>query len=148
MLKEYMDQQYLRMGTPKALGPRPNRAQRNNTGLSSLRGPNPTPNPVIPRKRPRLHELYRKKIRANFCLLPCDMSQELSRHCSEKRVRMNLFDSGWILCGVESPFLMIINVWVEPTLWLPDTLQSPWGASQKIQLLGWDSSHGRAKIKN
>ena len=44
-------------------------------------------------KTPRLHELFRK-IRANFCLLPCDKSQEPKGNCSEKLVQMNFFMLG------------------------------------------------------
>ena len=40
------------------------------------------------KKTPRLHEHFRK-VRVNFCLLPCDASQEPNANCSEKRVQMN-----------------------------------------------------------
>ena len=43
-----------------------------------------------PKKTPRLHELFRK-VRTNFCPLPCDTSQEPSGNCSEKLVQMNFF---------------------------------------------------------
>ena len=41
----------------------------------------------------RLHELIRK-VRADFCLLSCGMSQEPSRNCSEKPVQTNFFILG------------------------------------------------------
>ena len=39
------------------------------------------------KKTQRSHELFRK-VRANFCLLPCDTRQELKRNCSEILVQM------------------------------------------------------------
>ena len=54
----------------------------------------PTQNPEIPKKKtPCSRELFRK-VRANFCLLPCDASQETNRNCSEKLVQMNFFILG------------------------------------------------------
>ena len=41
------------------------------------------------RKTSCLYELFRK-VRANFCLLSCDKSQEPSRDCSEKLVLFRL----------------------------------------------------------
>ena len=51
--------------------------------------------PQIPKyqKTPRLHKLFRK-VRANFCLLPCDTSQGPNRDCSEKLVQMSFFILG------------------------------------------------------
>ena len=40
-----------------------------------------------------VRELFRK-VRANFCLLPCDTSQESVGNCSEKLVQMNFFIVG------------------------------------------------------
>ena len=46
----------------------------------SLEAQKPTQNPEIPKKR---------KVRANFSLPSCDVSQERSRNCSEKLAQMN-----------------------------------------------------------
>ena len=58
-----------------------------------LEAEKPTQDPEIPKKTPRLHELFRK-VRANFSLLSCDTSQEPNGHCSEKLVQMNFFILG------------------------------------------------------
>ena len=63
-----------------------------------LEAEKPTQNPEIPKKAPRSHELFRK-VRANFCPLPCDTSQEASGNCSEKTCSDALFYSGWIFSG-------------------------------------------------
>ena len=42
--------------------------------------------PEIPRKRRVLRELFREVL-ANFCLLPCDLSPEPNRNCSENLFR-------------------------------------------------------------
>ena len=58
----------------------------------------PTQHPEIPqttKKTPRLHDFFRK-VRANFCLLPCDTSQEPNGYCSDKFVQMNSFYFGWM----------------------------------------------------
>ena len=70
--------------------------------LKILEAKNPPQIPKTTPKTPRLHELFRK-IRANFCLLPCDTSQEPNGNCSEKLVQTNLFYFGWFL-GVDFPF--------------------------------------------
>ena len=57
------------------------------------RDPKPTPKSRNTKKTPRSHELFRE-VRANFCLLPCEASQELNRNCSEKLVQMNFFILG------------------------------------------------------
>ena len=45
---------------------------------------------LFPKKKiRRLHEPFRE-VRADFCLLPCDTSQEPSGNCSEKLVQMNI----------------------------------------------------------
>ena len=44
-------------------------------------------------KTPRSRELFRK-VRANFCLLPCDAGQESDGNCPEKLVHMNFFSLG------------------------------------------------------
>ena len=50
-------------------------------------------------KTPCLHELF-PKVRANFCLLPCDTSQQPDGDCSEKLVQMTFLFwvdfFGWI----------------------------------------------------
>ena len=43
--------------------------------------------PEPPKKTPRLHELFRK-VRSNFCFVPCDLSQEPTGNCSETLVQM------------------------------------------------------------
>ena len=43
-----------------------------------------------PKKTLRLRELF-QKVCANFCLVPCNMSQEPNANCSEKLVQMNFF---------------------------------------------------------
>ena len=52
------------------------------------------------KKTRRLRELFRK-VRANFCLLPCEISQEPSRNCSEKLIQLNFLTwvdfGGWSL---------------------------------------------------
>ena len=53
----------------------------------------PTQNPKI-QKTLRSHEHFRK-VRANFCLLSSDTSQEPNGNCSEKLVQMNFFILGW-----------------------------------------------------
>ena len=58
----------------------------------------PTQNPEIPKKTPRLQELFRK-VRASFSLLSCETSQEPSGNCSDKLVQMNFFILGWIFPG-------------------------------------------------
>ena len=45
------------------------------------------------KKTPRLHELFRK-VRTNFSLLSCDMSQEPNGNCSAKLVQRSFFISG------------------------------------------------------
>ena len=49
--------------------------------------------PKYQKKTPRTRELFRK-VRANFCLLPCDASQEPDRNCSEKLVQINFLILG------------------------------------------------------
>ena len=61
--------------------------------LSDVEVQKPTHNPKI-QKTLRLHELFRK-VRANFCLLSSDTSQEPNGNCSEKLVQMNFFILGW-----------------------------------------------------
>ena len=56
-------------------------------------------------KTPRLHELFRK-VRVNFCLLPCDASQEPNGNCSEK----NLFR--WTFLFWVAFFGWILLLWV------------------------------------
>ena len=57
------------------------------------RGPKTHPKSRNTKKTPRLRELFRS-VRASFCLLPCDASQEHSGNCSEKLVQMNIFILG------------------------------------------------------
>ena len=68
--------------------------------MASLKAPQPTQNPEIPKKTPRLHELFRE-VRTNFCLLPCDTSQGTTeffrRTCSDESDE--LFNFGWIFSG-------------------------------------------------
>ena len=45
------------------------------------------------KKTARLPEHFRK-VRANFCLTPCETSQETDGNCSEKLVHMNFFILG------------------------------------------------------
>ena len=47
-----------------------------------------------------------QRVRANFCLLPCDMSQEPNGNCSEKLVQMNLLMLGGFW-GVDFPPLSV-----------------------------------------
>ena len=47
-----------------------------------------TPTQIQNYRTMHLHELLRK-VRADFCLLPCEVSQEPSRTCSDKPVQMN-----------------------------------------------------------
>ena len=63
-----------------------------------------TQNPKLP-KKPRLHNFV-LKIHANFCLLPCDSSQEPNGNCSEN----NLFIQGGIF-RVDFPPVRIARVW-------------------------------------
>ena len=48
------------------------------------RGANPHPKSSNTKNTPHLHKLIRK-VRVNFCPLPCDVSQEPSRDHSEKK---------------------------------------------------------------
>ena len=57
-----------------------------------LEAETPTPNPKIPKKH-RVCTIF-SKVRANFPLLPCELSHEPSRNCSEKLVTMNF--SFWV----------------------------------------------------
>ena len=70
------------------------------------RGPKP---PKVPKyqKTPRLHELF-QKVRANFCLLPCDASQEPNGNCSEKLFQMKFFI--WVV----DLFGWIFLLWYNP----------------------------------
>ena len=58
----------------------------------------PIQNPKYWKQTPRLHEFFRK-VRANFCLLPCDASQEPIGNCSEKLLQMNFFTLGGFCKG-------------------------------------------------
>ena len=71
-----------------------------------VRGRNPTRNPEIPKKTPRLHELFRK-VRVNFSLLTCETSQKPTRNCSEKLVQMNSFIWG----GFFGLIFLLWNMW-------------------------------------
>ena len=62
-------------------------------GAPEIGAEQPTPNPEIPTKIPHLRELF-WKVRANFCPLPYDTSQEPNGNCSEKLVQMNFFILG------------------------------------------------------
>ena len=61
------------------------------------------------KKTARLHKLFFFKVRANFCLFPCDTSQDPNGNCSEKLVEMNFFI--WVdfppqrVCGICGFFL-------------------------------------------
>ena len=68
-----------------------------------FKGPKPTPN-LTTIEKTRLHKMFRK-VRANFCLLPCDTSQEPNGNCPEKLVQMNFL----ILGGF---FGWIFRLWV------------------------------------
>ena len=67
----------------------------------SVQGPHisrgPKNQPKIQRYSPkhRVYTNFLEKFGANFCLHPCDMSQEASRNCSEKLVQMKVF-SFWV----------------------------------------------------
>ena len=58
-----------------------------------VRGPKTHPKSRNTKKKARLRELFRK-VRANFCLLPCDASQEPNVNCSDELVQMNFFILG------------------------------------------------------
>ena len=62
-------------------------------GKEGLEARKPTQNPEIPKQTPRSRELFRR-VRVNFCLLPCDTSQGPNGNCSEKLVEMNFFILG------------------------------------------------------
>ena len=47
----------------------------------------------MPKEARRLRELFRK-VRANFCRLPCDTCQEPHENYSEKHVQMNFYILG------------------------------------------------------
>ena len=72
--------------------------------IEQYRGRKTHPKSRNTEKTPRSRELFRK-VRANFCLLPCDTSQEPNGNCSEKLVQMNFFYFGWIF--VDFPPLTI-----------------------------------------
>ena len=81
--------------------------------LNFPEAPKPTRNPEIPKTR--LHELLRK-VRANFCLLPSDTSQEPNRDCSRKLVQMSflfwvgLFKSGGFSSSEFSRAMITVHV--------------------------------------
>ena len=72
------------------------------------RGPKSHPKSGNTKKTPRSHELFRE-VRANFCLLHCDTSQEPTGNCSEKLVQMNFFIWGGFF-GVDFPPLTNLNL--------------------------------------
>ena len=53
----------------------------------------PTNPPKIQKyqKNTAFTRIFFRKVRANFCLLPCDIGQEPNGSCSEKLVQMNFF---------------------------------------------------------
>ena len=59
---------------------------------NNIEAENPTTNPQIPQNTPFTRTF--PKVRANFWLLPCDMSQVPCGNCSEKLVRMIFFGGG------------------------------------------------------
>ena len=65
---------------------------------TNIGGPKTHPKSGNTKKTPRPRELFRE-IRANFCLLPCDTSQEPNGNCSEKLVQMNFFILGGLFLG-------------------------------------------------
>ena len=69
--------------------------------LSKIRGPKTHPKSPNTKTTLRLRELFRK-VRANFCLLPCDASQQPDGDCSEKLVQMNFSILGGF-CRVDFP---------------------------------------------
>ena len=102
-----------------------------------FRGPQNHPKSRNTQKTPRLHELFRK-VRTNFCLLPCDASQELSGNCSEKRVQMSVFYFRWTFsCGFPScESCFVVQAWCYTKRHLSGT---PYCGSGDIQNagLGW-----------
>ena len=58
-----------------------------------LEAKTPTRNPEIPKNTLRSQEICRK-VRPNFSLLPCDMSEKPSRNCTEKVFQMNFLILG------------------------------------------------------
>ena len=68
----------------------------------------PTPNPEK-QKTPRLREHFRK-VRVNFCLRPCDTSQETNANCSEKLVQVNSF-----IWGGFPPLNIYIYIYISDT---------------------------------
>ena len=62
--------------------------------IAFFRGP--TTHTKIQKKTQRSRGLFRK-VCANFCLLPCEASQEPKRNCSEKTRSDGLLYFGWIL---------------------------------------------------
>ena len=66
--------------------------------VTFFRGPRTHPKSRNTKK----HRVYTNSVRkvfVNFCLLPCDASQEPNRDCSENLVQMNFFIFGWIFPG-------------------------------------------------
>ena len=76
--------------------------------LGVLEAEKPTQNPEIPKKTPRLRELFRK-VRANFSLLSCDTSQEPNGNYSEKLVQMNFLILGGFF-RVDFPPVMFLSL--------------------------------------
>ena len=62
-------------------------------GMLLDRGPKTHPKSRNTKRTARLRE-HLRKVRANFCLLPCDASQEPDGNCSHKLVQMNFFILG------------------------------------------------------
>ena len=116
----------------------------------------------------RLRELFRK-VRANFCPLPCDTSQEPDGNCSDELVQMNFFILGGFfrvdfpplpgarLLLIPSPILLPMRaasckVWRRPAksgeVWhLPFRILLPHGLQAAERRMGVLTSH-REKIRN
>ena len=82
------------------IGPRHAASVRRDRKMSMKfkEAPKTHPNPEIPRNCAFTRAIFQKQVRANFCILPCDTSQERNGHCSEKLVQMNLFILGGFFC--------------------------------------------------
>ena len=61
----------------------------------ACRGPKTHPKSRNTKKQRRVYTMFFfRKVSANFCLLPCDTSQEPNGNCSKKLVQMNFFILG------------------------------------------------------
>ena len=80
-----------------------------------------------------------RRVSANFCLLPCDMSQEPGRNCSEKLVQMNFLLWGGFFSGGFPPQNCTVEQ-VSSNMW--SSLTNEWD----VAFAWWSHYQSRAQI--